>query len=69
MAELLAAGAALGIASSLITFADVGWKVVNRIKEYSDRTDNVPAVLKHINSQLPVLLDKVVETKLDSHST
>jgi DNA-binding protein H-NS len=61
MAELLAAGAGLGIASSLITFAEVGWKVVRRIKEYNDRTDDVPEVLKHINAQLPVLLNKVAE--------
>lgn len=47
MAELLAAGAGLGIASSLITFGDVAWRVLKRIKEYSDRTDDIPAVLKH----------------------
>ena len=69
MAELLAAGAAIGIASSLITFAEVGWKVVRRIKEYSDRTDDVPAVLKHINAQLPILLEKVAEIRRDIDST
>jgi hypothetical protein len=61
MAELLAAGAVLGIASSLITFAEVGWKVIRRIKEYRDRTDDIPEVLKHINAQLPILLVKVSE--------
>lgn len=69
MAELLAAGAALGIASGLITNAYVGCKVVNRIKECSDKTDDVPAVLEDIHAQLPVLLEEVAEIQRNLEST
>lgn len=69
MAELLAAGAALGIASSLITFSEVAWKVLQRIKEYSDRTNDVPAVLKHINAQLRVLVEKIADIQQEVKST
>jgi N-terminal domain on NACHT_NTPase and P-loop NTPases len=61
MAELLAAGAALGIACSLLTFGDVAWRVLRRIREYSDKSDDVPAVIRHINAQLPVIIEKMEE--------
>jgi N-terminal domain on NACHT_NTPase and P-loop NTPases len=63
MAELLAAGAALGVASSLITFGDVAWRVLKRIKEYSDKTGDVPVVIRHISAQLPVIIEKIEELK------
>ncbi|KAH0542520.1 hypothetical protein FGG08_003116 [Glutinoglossum americanum] len=66
MAELIAAGAAVGLASSFITFSDAAWRVVKRIKEYGDRTKDVPAVIKHIRAQLPVLIDKMAELKEES---
>ena len=61
MAELIAAGAAIGIASSLVTFSDVAWRVLKRLKEYSDRVEEVPAVIKHIKAQLPILMERVAE--------
>jgi hypothetical protein len=58
MAELLAAGTALGVVSSLITIVDVAWRVLKRLDEYGDRTKDVPAAIKHIRPQLRVLADK-----------
>jgi hypothetical protein len=76
MAELIAAGAALGTVSSIITFIDVAWRVSKRVKEYIDASKEVPLVLKHIKAKLPILIAKVAELKtaskdgvlLDPHS-
>jgi hypothetical protein len=69
MAELLAAGTALGVASSLLAFGDVAWRVLKRVKEYSETVENVPKVIKHIRAQLPVLIDKMEELKGNSDVT
>jgi hypothetical protein len=68
MAELLAAGTALGVASSIITFCDVGWRLLKRIREYNDKRKNVPEILRHIEAQLPALIEKVEELKGDGQT-
>jgi tetratricopeptide (TPR) repeat protein len=64
MAELLAAGAALGVASSIITFADVGWRILKRVKEFTDAVEDVPEVLKDIKALLPLLIEKMDQLKV-----
>ena len=66
MAELLAAGTALGVASSLISFVDAAWRVLKRLKEYNDRAGDGPAIVKSIRAQLPILIDKMEELKLET---
>lgn len=68
MGELMAAGAGLGIASSLITFGDVAFRILKRIKEYSEISDDIPAVLKHIHVQLPLLAEKIKEIQRDNEN-
>ena len=68
MAELLAAGTALGVTSSFTSFSDVAWRVLKRIGEYNDRTVNGPAIVQSINAQLPVLIDKMEELKLETET-
>jgi N-terminal domain on NACHT_NTPase and P-loop NTPases len=63
MAELIAAGTAIGVASSFITFSDVAWRVLKRLKEYSDGIEDAPVVIRHIKAQLPILIDKMAELK------
>ena len=63
MAELIAAGAALGVASSLITFTDVTWRILKRLDEYCNNTKDVPKVIKHIRPQLQLLIEKVEELR------
>ena len=63
MAELIAASSALGAASSLITFADVAWRVLKRLEEYCDRTKDAPKVIKNIRPQLRILAEKLEELK------
>ena len=64
----MAAGAGLGIASSLITFGDVAFRVLKRIKEYSEISGDIPAVLKHIHVQLPILAEKIKEIQRDNEN-
>jgi len=68
MAELIAAGTVIGIASSLITFSDVAWRVLKRLKEYSDSIEDVPTIVKHITAQLPVLIEKMAELEQESEN-
>ena len=68
MAELLATGTALGVASSFISFSDVAWRVLRRIGEYNDRTGNGLAIVQSIRAQLPVLIDKMEELKLETET-
>src|SRR5437667_7128993 len=66
MAELVAAGTAIGVASSFITFSEVAWRVLKRLKEYSDGIEDVPAVIKRIKAQLPNLIEKMAELKQEN---
>jgi len=68
MAELLAAGTALGVASSLVNITDVAWRVLKRLKDYNDRTGDAPTIIRNISTQLPVLIDKIAELKLETDS-
>jgi hypothetical protein len=63
MAELIAASTALGIASSLITFGDVAWRILKRLDEYCDRSKDVPKVVKNIRLQLQILVEKLEDLK------
>jgi hypothetical protein len=63
MAEILAVGTAFGVASSLLTFGDVAWRVVKRVKEYNEIVEEAPLVIKHIRAQLPILIEKMEEPK------
>ena len=61
MAELIAASTALGVASSLVTFAEVAWRVLKRLDEYCSNAKDVPQVIRHIRPQLQVLTEKLEE--------
>ena len=54
---------AIGVAASVITFADFSWEVIKRIKEYCDTRENVPKVLRNILVQLAILREKMSELK------
>ena len=69
MAELIATSSALGAASSLLTFADVAWRVLKRLEEYCDRTKDAPKVVKNIRPQLRILAEKLEELKQDTKDT
>lgn len=66
MAELLAASSAISVASSFVTFADVAWRIVKRCEEYNRRTNEVPAVIRHIAAQLPIIIEKVQKLRVST---
>ena len=63
MAELIAAGTAIGVASSLITFAEVACRVLERLDEYAKSTKDIPKVIRYIRPQLQILIEKLEELK------
>jgi len=68
MAGLLAASTTLGVASSFISFSDVAWRVLKRIREYNDRTGDDLAIVQIISARLPGLIDKMEELKLETET-
>jgi hypothetical protein len=68
MAGLLAANTTLGVASSFISFSDVAWRVLKRIREYNDRTGDDLAIVQIISARLPGLIDKMEELKLETET-
>ena len=53
MAEVVAA---LALGSSLISFLDIGGKVISRVREYIETSQEVPEVLRDISDRLETLL-------------
>ncbi|MCJ1239911.1 hypothetical protein MMC14_007909 [Varicellaria rhodocarpa] len=54
---------AIGVASSIIQFVDLGMKVATRLKEYNSATTDIPRSLQHISAQLPLLLSALDRMK------
>lgn len=53
---------AVGLASAVVTFVDIGSKIVKRIKELSEAGD-IPEVFRDIRTRLPLLTGIVVSTQ------
>lgn len=53
---------AIGLASAIVTFVDIGAKIVKRLKELSEAGD-VPEVFRDIRTRLPLLTSVVVGTQ------
>ena len=53
---------AIGLASAIVTFVDIGAKIVKRLKELSEAGD-VPEVFRDIRTRLPLLTSIVVGTQ------
>ncbi|OCK73128.1 hypothetical protein K432DRAFT_387549, partial [Lepidopterella palustris CBS 459.81] len=60
MAEALAV---VGIVASIVQLVDFGARVLTRLKEYQSKFGQVPEAFRHINTELPVLLDALQQTK------
>jgi tetratricopeptide (TPR) repeat protein len=50
---------AIGLASAIISFVDLGKRVVVRVREYADALDGVPEVYKSISEQLPPIIESL----------
>ena len=56
---------AIGIASSVAQFVNLGFQVAARLKEYNQATTEVPKALQHISAQLPLLLRSLERVKTE----
>lgn len=53
---------AVGLASAIVTFVDIGTKIAKRMKELSEAGD-IPEVFRDIRTRLPLILSVVVSTR------
>ena len=53
---------AIGLASAIVTFVDIGAKIVKRLRELSEAGD-IPEVFRDIRTRLPLLTSIVVGTQ------
>lgn len=57
---------AIAVASAVVQFLDIGFKVAHRLSEYDKASQNeVPQSLRSINVQLPLLLNSLARVKSD----
>lgn len=55
--------AIIGLISNIISFAEYGKKIVDRLHDYETQANEVPKVLRDIKAELPLLLNTLDETK------
>ncbi|OCK73506.1 hypothetical protein K432DRAFT_233228 [Lepidopterella palustris CBS 459.81] len=60
MAEAIAA---VSIVANIVQLVEFGSRVLKRLEEYQSKFGEVPDAFRHINTQLPVLLDALEQTK------
>ena len=53
---------AVGLASAIVTFVDIGTKIAKRMKEMSEAGD-IPEVFRDIKTRLPLIISIVVSTQ------
>lgn len=53
---------AVGLASAIVTFVDIGTKIAKRMKELSEAGD-IPEVFRDIRTRLPLILSVVISTR------
>lgn len=60
---------AVGLASAIVTFVDIGTKIASRMKEMSEAGD-IPEVFRDLRARLPLVMSTIVSTQhgLDSLS-
>jgi hypothetical protein len=54
--------AGLQVVASIVQVIDVGCRVVRRLKEYHDKTNELPDVFMHISKRLPILVETLGQT-------
>lgn len=59
MAEL----ATLQVAASIIQVIDVGIRVVQRLMEYHDKSNELPDAFKHVSKRLPIFIETLRQTR------
>ncbi|KAL9018070.1 MAG: hypothetical protein Q9185_004603 [Variospora sp. 1 TL-2023] len=60
MAEAIAA---ISFVSAVISLVDAGSRVLSRLHEFSEASQEIPESFKHLNAQLPIVLDGLRRTE------
>ncbi|KAL9004929.1 MAG: hypothetical protein Q9188_002280 [Gyalolechia gomerana] len=60
MAEAIAV---ISFTSAVISLLDAGARVLNRLREFSEASNEVPESFRHLNAQLPIVLDGLRRTE------
>lgn len=60
MAEAIAV---ISFTSAVISLLDAGGRVLNRLREFSEASNEVPESFRHLNAQLPIVLDGLERTE------
>ncbi|KAL8941379.1 MAG: hypothetical protein Q9216_002283 [Gyalolechia sp. 2 TL-2023] len=60
MAEVIAA---ISFASAVISLLDTGTRVLSRLRDFSEASNEVPESFRHLNAQLPIVLDGLRRTE------
>jgi tetratricopeptide (TPR) repeat protein len=63
MAEAIAA---IGLASSIVSFIDIGTKFVSQLQAFNESRDQVPVCLVDVAAQLPLLVELTSQIQTDS---
>lgn len=53
---------AVGLASAIVTFVDIGTKIASRMKEMSEAGD-IPEVFRDVRTRLPLIMSTIVSTQ------
>lgn len=60
MAEVVAA---ISFTSAVISLLDTGARVLNRLHEFNEASNEIPESFRHLNAQLPIVLDGLRRTE------
>ncbi|KAL8959796.1 MAG: hypothetical protein Q9193_003399 [Seirophora villosa] len=60
MAEAIAA---ISFVSAIISLVDTGSRMLSRLREFSEASQEIPESFKHLNAQLPIVLDALRRTE------
>ncbi|KAL9013506.1 MAG: hypothetical protein Q9173_001803 [Seirophora scorigena] len=60
MAEAIAA---ISFVSAVISLVDTGSRMLSRLREFSEASQEIPESFKHLNAQLPIVLDALRRTE------
>lgn len=60
MAEVVAV---ISFVSAIVSLTEIGWRLVERMKDFQSETQGAPEVFRHITAQLPIVFDSLKRTE------
>ena len=50
---------AIGLAAAIVQFVDVGSRIVKRLSDFSNHSDQIPKAFRQVKTELPLIIDGV----------